>query len=213
MSTSVRVLFSSALPGTRALPTSSSRQTRSAGEGEVRAWRWCTRGARVSTSPNRTRRSASGSRARWPPEDLVDGDDVGGDDQPDPGVAGPPGRAAGHRGGDGSRRRTTGGRSTTSWRPTSRCCWSTPASVKNVPGRKTDVSDAAWLADLGAHGLLRASFVPPEPIRQLRDLTRARTHITQGPDPGDPAVGEAAGSRRDQTVLGGHRHHRVSRAG
>ncbi|HEY4993917.1 MAG TPA: IS110 family transposase [Nakamurella sp.] len=51
--------------------------------------------------------------------------------------------------------------------------------VKNVPGRKTDVSDAAWLADLGAHGLLRASFVPPEPIRQLRDLTRARTHITQ----------------------------------
>jgi transposase len=52
--------------------------------------------------------------------------------------------------------------------------------VKSVPGRKTDVSDATWLADLGAHGLLRASFVPPEPIRQLRDLTRARTHITQG---------------------------------
>ena len=51
--------------------------------------------------------------------------------------------------------------------------------VKNVPGRKSDVSDAAWLADLGAHGLLRASFVPPEPIRQLRDLTRTRTHITQ----------------------------------
>ena len=49
--------------------------------------------------------------------------------------------------------------------------------VKNVPGRKSDVSDAAWLADLGAHGLLRASFVPPEPIRQLRDLTRTRTHI------------------------------------
>jgi transposase len=52
-------------------------------------------------------------------------------------------------------------------------------SVKNVPGRKSDVSDAAWLADLGAHGLVRASFVPPEPIRQLRDLTRARTHITR----------------------------------
>src|SRR5664279_5604751 len=49
--------------------------------------------------------------------------------------------------------------------------------VKNVPGRKSDVSDAAWLADLGAHGLVRASFVPPEPIRQLRDLTR--THITR----------------------------------
>src|SRR6478609_900521 len=52
-------------------------------------------------------------------------------------------------------------------------------SVKNVPGRKSDVSDAAWLADLGAHGLVRASFVPPEPVRQLRDLTRARTHITR----------------------------------
>jgi transposase len=52
-------------------------------------------------------------------------------------------------------------------------------SVRNVPGRKSDVSDAAWLADLGAHGLVRASFVPPEPIRQLRDLTRARTHITR----------------------------------
>lgn len=51
--------------------------------------------------------------------------------------------------------------------------------VRNVPGRKSDVSDAAWLADLGAHGLVRASFVPPEPIRILRDLTRARTVITQ----------------------------------
>lgn len=48
--------------------------------------------------------------------------------------------------------------------------------AKNYPGRKTDVSDAAWLADLAAHGLVRASFVPPEPIRELRDLTRARTH-------------------------------------
>ncbi|MET3719124.1 transposase [Arthrobacter sp. UYEF21] len=46
--------------------------------------------------------------------------------------------------------------------------------ARNVPGRKTDVSDAAWLADLGAHGLVRASFVPPPPIRELRDLTRAR---------------------------------------
>ncbi len=46
--------------------------------------------------------------------------------------------------------------------------------ARNIPGRKTDVSDAAWLAQLAAHGLLRASFVPPEPVRQLRDLTRAR---------------------------------------
>ncbi|HTX98373.1 MAG TPA: IS110 family transposase [Mycobacterium sp.] len=49
--------------------------------------------------------------------------------------------------------------------------------ARNMPGRKSDVSDAAWLADLGAHGLLRASLVPPEPIRRLRDLTRARTMI------------------------------------
>lgn len=51
--------------------------------------------------------------------------------------------------------------------------------VRNVPGRKTDVSDAAWLADLGAHGLVTASLVPPPPIRALRDLTRARTRITR----------------------------------
>jgi transposase len=49
--------------------------------------------------------------------------------------------------------------------------------VKNLPGRKTDVSDAAWLAQLGAHGLVRGSFVPPQPIRELRDLTRTRTAI------------------------------------
>lgn len=49
--------------------------------------------------------------------------------------------------------------------------------VKNLPGRKTDVADATWLAQLGAHGLVRGSFVPPEPIRQLRDLTRARTAL------------------------------------
>lgn len=52
------------------------------------------------------------------------------------------------------------------------------ASVRNLPGRKT-VSDATWLADLGAHGLVKASFVPPAPIRALRDLTRTRTVITR----------------------------------
>lgn len=52
-------------------------------------------------------------------------------------------------------------------------------AARNIPGRKTDVSDAAWLAQLGAHGLLRPCFVPPEPIRKLRDLTRARTLAIQ----------------------------------
>jgi transposase len=54
-----------------------------------------------------------------------------------------------------------------------------PRQVKNLPGRKSDVSDAAWLAQLGGHGLVRGSFVPPAPIRQLRDLTRARTMMTR----------------------------------
>lgn len=52
-------------------------------------------------------------------------------------------------------------------------------SARNIPGRKTDVSDATWLAQLAAFGLLRASFVPPEPIRELRDLTRSRTIATR----------------------------------
>lgn len=51
--------------------------------------------------------------------------------------------------------------------------------ARNIPGRKTDVSDAAWLAQLAAHGLLRGSLVPPQPVRQLRDLTRARTLATR----------------------------------
>jgi transposase len=48
---------------------------------------------------------------------------------------------------------------------------------KNVPGRKTDVKDAEWLADLLRHGLVRPSFVPQRPQRELRDLTRARCQL------------------------------------
>jgi transposase len=51
------------------------------------------------------------------------------------------------------------------------------AHVKAVPGRKTDVKDCEWLSDLLAHGLLKASFIPPEPIRDLRDLTRYRKSL------------------------------------
>src|SRR5215207_807987 len=53
------------------------------------------------------------------------------------------------------------------------------AHIKHVPGRKTDVKDAEWIAELLAHGLLRPSFVPPAPQRALRDLTRQRTHLVQ----------------------------------
>lgn len=52
--------------------------------------------------------------------------------------------------------------------------------VKNVPGRKTDLADAEWLADVAAHGMVRPSFVPPPEIRELRELTRYRkTQITE----------------------------------
>jgi len=46
--------------------------------------------------------------------------------------------------------------------------------IKNVPGRKTDVCDAEWLADLLRHGLIRGSFIPPKPVRDLRDVVRYR---------------------------------------
>lgn len=51
------------------------------------------------------------------------------------------------------------------------------AHAKGLPGRKTDVGDSAWLCQLGECGLLKASFVPPEPIRHLRDLTRYRSTL------------------------------------
>ena len=51
--------------------------------------------------------------------------------------------------------------------------------IKAVPGRKTDQKDSEWIADLLQHGLLRASFVPPTPTRELRDLTRYRASLTQ----------------------------------
>lgn len=51
--------------------------------------------------------------------------------------------------------------------------------IKNVPGRKTDVKDAHWIADLLCHGLVRGSFIPPQPQRDLRDLTRQRTNLVR----------------------------------
>jgi transposase len=51
--------------------------------------------------------------------------------------------------------------------------------IKQVPGRKTDVKDCQWIAQLLQHGLLKASFVPPLPTRELRDLTRQRTQLIQ----------------------------------
>ena len=53
------------------------------------------------------------------------------------------------------------------------------AHIRNVPGRKSDVNDATWIADLLAHGLIRASMVPPTPIQELRDLTRTRRQLVR----------------------------------
>jgi transposase len=51
--------------------------------------------------------------------------------------------------------------------------------IRNIPGRKSDVSDATWIADLLAHGLIRGSFVPPAPVQELRDLTRTRKQLVR----------------------------------
>lgn len=51
--------------------------------------------------------------------------------------------------------------------------------VRNVPGRKSDVNDAMWLSNLLAHGLVQASFVPPTPIQELRDLSRTRKQLAR----------------------------------
>ncbi|MFD7057639.1 IS110 family transposase [Streptomyces mirabilis] len=59
-------------------------------------------------------------------------------------------------------------------------CWLLNAQhMHNVPGRKTDVADSVWIAQLLEHGLVRPSFVPPREMRDLRDLTRSRTAVTQ----------------------------------
>ncbi len=54
------------------------------------------------------------------------------------------------------------------------CVLANAAQIAQVPGRKTDVKDCVWIAQLLEHGLVRGSFVPPVPIRELRDLTRYR---------------------------------------
>jgi transposase len=51
--------------------------------------------------------------------------------------------------------------------------------IKNVPGRKTDVKDCEWIGDLLRHGLIAKSFVPPTPLRELRDLTRYRRKLVE----------------------------------
>jgi hypothetical protein len=73
------------------------------------------------------------------------------------------------------------------------------SQAKNLPGRpKTDKLDAMWLARLTEMGLLRASFVPPKPIRDLRDYTRARTRLIHERTRCWQRPGKTAGRRADQ---------------
>jgi len=73
----------------------------------------------------------------------------------------------------------SGAPSSTCWRKGAPSCWSMRSHIKAVPGRKTDVKDSEWLADLLRHGLLRPSFIPPPAIRVLRDLTRYRKNLVE----------------------------------
>jgi transposase len=86
-------------------------------------------------------------------------------------------------------------------------CWLLNARhLRNVPGRKTDVKDAAWICQLVEHGLVRPSFVPPPPIRELRNLTRYRKTVIQERTRQAQRLEQAAGGRRHQTVVRGRRH-------
>ena len=75
------------------------------------------------------------------------------------------------------------------------------------------MSDAAWLADLGAHGLVTASLVPPPAIRALRDLTRARTHITRERSREVLRLEKLLEDAGIKLSVGGLRHHRRLRTG
>jgi hypothetical protein len=77
-------------------------------------------------------------------------------------------------------------------------CWLLNAAhLHNVPGRKTDVADAAWIAQLVEHGLVRPSFVPPRPIRELRELTRYRKTQIQARSREVQRPGQGPTRRRD----------------
>jgi transposase len=78
-----------------------------------------------------------------------------------------------------------------------------PRDIKAVPGRKTDITDAEWIADLLRHGLLRSSYVPDRPQRELRELTRYRTSLVR--------ERTAQANRRQKTLEGGEHQARIGR--
>src|SRR5438128_704286 len=88
-------------------------------------------------------------------------------------------------------------------------CWLLNARhLRNVPGRKTDVADAAWICQLVEHGLVRPSFVPPKPIRELRNLTRYRKAQIEERTREAQRLDKVLQDRRHQALLGRRRHPR-----
>jgi transposase len=85
------------------------------------------------------------------------------------------------------------------------------AHVKNVTGRKTDVNDATWLADLVAHGLIRASFVPDEQTQEMRNFLRTRKQFVRERSSHILRIPEDAGRRQHQARFADYRHHRPVR--
>jgi len=79
-----------------------------------------------------------------------------------------------------------------------------PQQTKAVPGRKTDVKDAEWLADLLRHGLLKASFIPPQPIRELRELARYCKTLVQERAEADQSAAKSLGRGEHQAGIGGY---------
>ena len=79
--------------------------------------------------------------------------------------------------------------------------------IKAVPGRKTDVKDAEWIADLLRHGLLRPSLIPAAWQREVRDLTRSRTSLSEERSPAINRSHENAGGYQHQIGLGRDRSH------
>src|SRR5579859_5870827 len=74
---------------------------------------------------------------------------------------------------------STGSRSSTCWRPTTASSWSMPSICRRCQDGRATSRRARWLAELLSHGLLKASFIPPQPIRALRELTRYRKTLVQ----------------------------------
>ena len=85
--------------------------------------------------------------------------------------------------------------------------------IKNVPGRKTDMNDAMWIADLVSFGLIKASFVPEQEMQELRSLLRARKQLTREQTSHVQRIQKTLeeANIKHQARLGHQRHRRLQR--